>query len=133
MSHITRDEVERVAALARLSLTDEEAQRMLKDLESILDYVETLGQLDTEGVEPTSHAIPLATPMRDDRAGPPIGPERAVMNAPERSGSAGGCGGRYPWSSTCSSKYATAASICGSIPRASKPGSSTTSISGSTP
>jgi aspartyl-tRNA(Asn)/glutamyl-tRNA(Gln) amidotransferase subunit C len=88
MAHITRDEVERVAALARLLLSDEEAGRMAVELDTILGYVETLGRLDTDGVEPTSHVIPLATPLRQDRAVAPLDPELAVANAPERKGSA---------------------------------------------
>ena len=88
MARITRDEVERVAFLARLSLSDEEAQRLAGELDTILEYVETLNELDTDGVEPTSHPIALATPLREDRAVPGIDPELAVANAPERSNTA---------------------------------------------
>ena len=88
MAHITRDEVERVAALARLLLSDEEAERMAAELDTILEYVETLGRLDTDGVEPTSHVLPVATPLRQDRPVAPLDPELAVANAPEREGSA---------------------------------------------
>lgn len=88
MAHITRDEVERVAALARLSLSDEEAERMAAELDTILEYVETLSRLGTDGVEPTSHVIPLATPLRQDRAVAPLDVELALANAPEREGSA---------------------------------------------
>jgi aspartyl-tRNA(Asn)/glutamyl-tRNA(Gln) amidotransferase subunit C len=88
MSHVTRDEVERIAILARLSLSDAEAERARAELEAILAYVELLGQLDTEGVEPTSHVLPLATPLREDLAALPLEPEVAVANAPESDGSA---------------------------------------------
>jgi len=88
MAHITRDEVERVAALARVSLTDEEAERMAAELDTILEYVESLEAVDTEGIEPTSHVIPLATPLREDRATPPLDPAVVVANAPEAEGSA---------------------------------------------
>jgi aspartyl-tRNA(Asn)/glutamyl-tRNA(Gln) amidotransferase subunit C len=88
MAHITRAEVERVAALARLSLSDAEAGRMAAELDSILDYVETLEAVDTAGVEPTSHVMPLATPLREDRPEPPLDPELALANAPESDGSA---------------------------------------------
>ena len=88
MAHITRDEVERVAALARVSLTDEEAERMAAELDTILEYVESLEAVDTEGIEPTSQVIPLATPLREDRAAPPLDPAVAVANAPEAEGSA---------------------------------------------
>ncbi len=53
MVHITREEVERIAALARLSLSDDEAERMVAELDTILGYVETLAEVDTEGVSPT--------------------------------------------------------------------------------
>ena len=88
MAHITRDEVERVAALARLLLSDAEAERMAAELDTILGYVETLGRLDTGGVEPTSHVMPLATPLRQDRAVAPLDAELVLANAPQREGSA---------------------------------------------
>jgi aspartyl-tRNA(Asn)/glutamyl-tRNA(Gln) amidotransferase subunit C len=88
MARISREEVERVAELARLSLDDEQAERMTAELDRILDYVEALGELDTSDVEPTSHVLPLPTPLRDDRPEPPLDPELAVANAPERVGSA---------------------------------------------
>ena len=88
MARITRAEVHEVAKLARLSLSDEEAGRMTSDLDHILEYVETLRELDTRGIEPTAHAIPLGTPMREDRAEPAIAPALAVANAPESIASA---------------------------------------------
>ncbi|HVP28280.1 MAG TPA: Asp-tRNA(Asn)/Glu-tRNA(Gln) amidotransferase subunit GatC [Myxococcota bacterium] len=88
MSRITRQEVERVAALARLELAPDEAERMTSQLDAILDYVALLSEVDTTGIAPTSHAVPLRTPLRDDRPGPPLDPDDAVRNAPEREGSA---------------------------------------------
>jgi aspartyl-tRNA(Asn)/glutamyl-tRNA(Gln) amidotransferase subunit C len=85
---MTREEVERIAHLARLRLSPEEAAAMASDLESILGYVELLNTLDTADVEATSHVIPLATPMRDDRPGESFPPETAVANAPASEGSA---------------------------------------------
>lgn len=61
---------------------------MTTDLDHILEYVETLQELDTEGIEPTAHAIPLATPMRPDRSTPGIDPALAMGNAPESLGTA---------------------------------------------
>ena len=61
---------------------------MAADLDTFLGYVDTLQQVDTRDVEPTYHAIPLATPMREDRAEAPIAAELAVANAPAREGSA---------------------------------------------
>jgi aspartyl-tRNA(Asn)/glutamyl-tRNA(Gln) amidotransferase subunit C len=88
MSRIGRDEVDRIAALARLSLSPDEADRMTSQLDAILDYVALLGRLDTSGVEPTSHAVPLPTPLRPDRSRPSLPPDVAVANAPAREGSA---------------------------------------------
>jgi aspartyl-tRNA(Asn)/glutamyl-tRNA(Gln) amidotransferase subunit C len=88
MGRIDREQVRYVAALARLSLSDEESERAARDLDRILAYAEQLQEVDTSGVEPTSHVIPLPTPMRDDRPLPPIDPEVAVANAPEHEGSA---------------------------------------------
>ena len=82
------EEVERIAHLARLRLSPQETEAMASDLESILGYVELLGTLDTEGVEETSHVIPMATPLRDDLPGSSYPPETAVANAPARDGSA---------------------------------------------
>lgn len=82
----TRADVERIAALARLSVTDDEAERLAAELESFLAYAELLAGLDTSEVEPTSHPIELPTPLRDDRPEPPLDPELALANAPEREG-----------------------------------------------
>ena len=86
MARITREEVEKVAALARLSLVDGAAERMTSELDQILEYAQALSQVDTTDIEPTAHAIPLPTPLREDRAAPPLDPELAVANAPEREG-----------------------------------------------
>ena len=88
MARITREQVDRIAELARLSLEGEEAEAMERDLERILDYVAALQELDTEGVTPTAHAITLATPVRPDEAEEPMDPELAIANAPESVGTA---------------------------------------------
>ena len=88
MPRITRDEVERIAALARLSLAPDEAERMTTQLGALLDYVALLGELDTRDIEPTSHPVPIATPLREDRAGTPLAPDLALANAPESEGGA---------------------------------------------
>ena len=88
MPRINREQVDRVAALARLSFSDDEAARIGSDLEAILDYVETLNELDTHGIQSMSHVIPLDAPMREDRSVAPLDPELAVANAPMRDGSA---------------------------------------------
>ena len=88
MSGIAREEVKRIAALARLSFSEHELERLERELGAILGYVETLAAVDTAGVEPTAHVIPLATPMRDDVPEPPLDPALAVAHAPEASDSA---------------------------------------------
>jgi aspartyl-tRNA(Asn)/glutamyl-tRNA(Gln) amidotransferase subunit C len=88
MAHFSRGEVERIAGLARLSLSESEAERLAAELDTILGYVESLARLDTEGVEPTSHVLPLATPLREDEPAAPLDPEVALANAPERAGTA---------------------------------------------
>ena len=61
---ISPEEVQHVARLARLHLTDEEAERMREQLDAILAYIDKLRELDVEGVEPTAHAVPLINVMR---------------------------------------------------------------------
>jgi aspartyl-tRNA(Asn)/glutamyl-tRNA(Gln) amidotransferase subunit C len=88
MSTITREDVIRVAELARLELDEAEVSRMTADLARILDHAEALQALDTEGIEPTAHAIPLATPLRSDEPVDGLDPEEALRNAPSREGDA---------------------------------------------
>jgi len=84
MARISPDEVRYIAGLARLTLSEEEAGQMARDMGQILEYVATLEELDTRGIEPTAHAIPLETPTREDKAVPGMDPELAVGNAPQR-------------------------------------------------
>ena len=83
---IERKDVEHVARLARLALTDGELERMREQLNGILAYIEKLNELDTNAVEPTSHAVPLVNVMRDDANRPCLSQDEALANAPERSG-----------------------------------------------
>lgn len=80
-------DVEYVAALARLELGNEEKQLFAGQMDAILGYVDKLGQLDTDGIVPTSHAVPMENAFREDRVAPSIGPDRALANAPDRAGS----------------------------------------------
>jgi aspartyl-tRNA(Asn)/glutamyl-tRNA(Gln) amidotransferase subunit C len=81
---ISREEVQHVARLARLHLTDEEAERMREQLDAILAYIDKLRELDVEGVEPTAHAVPLVNVMRDDALAPCLSQAQALANAPDR-------------------------------------------------
>jgi aspartyl-tRNA(Asn)/glutamyl-tRNA(Gln) amidotransferase subunit C len=80
---ITRDQVEHVAGLARLALEDDELLSLTDQMDAILDYVEKLNELDTEGIVPTAHAVPLENAFREDEVHPSIGVEKALQNAPE--------------------------------------------------
>ncbi|HXD98016.1 MAG TPA: Asp-tRNA(Asn)/Glu-tRNA(Gln) amidotransferase subunit GatC [Candidatus Acidoferrum sp.] len=82
---ISREDVEHVARLARLALSEAEVERMREQLSGILAYIDTLRALDTTGVEPTSHAVPLLNVMRDDDVRPCLPQDVALANAPERS------------------------------------------------
>jgi aspartyl-tRNA(Asn)/glutamyl-tRNA(Gln) amidotransferase subunit C len=83
---IEKKDVEHVARLARLTLTDAEIERMREQLNGILSYIEKLNELATEDVEPTSHAVPLVNVMRDDEPAPCLPREEALANAPDRAG-----------------------------------------------
>ncbi len=83
---ITMEMVERVAELARLSFSREEKEQLTRQLDAILTYVEKLNELDTTGVEPTSHVLPIKNVFKTDVVKPSLTPDEALSNAPERSG-----------------------------------------------
>jgi aspartyl-tRNA(Asn)/glutamyl-tRNA(Gln) amidotransferase subunit C len=83
---IGRKEVEYVAALARLELTPEETDALTGQLDRILDYVAKLGELNTDGVEPTSQVLPAETALRDDTVRDPLPRDEALAGAPDRKG-----------------------------------------------
>jgi aspartyl-tRNA(Asn)/glutamyl-tRNA(Gln) amidotransferase subunit C len=84
MSKITEAEVRETALLARLELADDEVARLTGELDKILGYMETLNRLDVSGVEPTTHAVPMDLPLREDRLGPQLPVEEALADAPRR-------------------------------------------------
>ncbi len=81
---IAREEVDELALLARLKLGDDEAERLRGELSAILDYVEQLRGVDTEGVEPMTHAVPLDCPLRPDAVAPSLAVDEALAGAPQR-------------------------------------------------
>ena len=83
---ISLKEVEDVARLARLELSDADKERMRRELDGILSYIDKLRALDIEGVEPTSHAVPMTNVMREDVPRPSFPPADMLANAPDRSG-----------------------------------------------
>jgi aspartyl-tRNA(Asn)/glutamyl-tRNA(Gln) amidotransferase subunit C len=84
---ITKDVIEYVAHLGRLELDPQEVDLYTAQIDRILQYMDTLNRLDTEGIEPTSHAVPIACVMREDEAKESFSVDASVQNAPERKGS----------------------------------------------
>jgi aspartyl-tRNA(Asn)/glutamyl-tRNA(Gln) amidotransferase subunit C len=81
---ITRKDVEQVALLSRLEIAETDVQKFTGQLNAILEYVNVLGSVNTEGVEPTAHVLPLKNVMRADVARPSLTRELALSNAPEQ-------------------------------------------------
>jgi len=81
---IDRNDASHVAKLARLKLSPEELERFSAQLESILDYINQLNELDTSTVEPLSHALDLRNVFRDDAVTGSIPREQVLANAPEQ-------------------------------------------------
>jgi aspartyl-tRNA(Asn)/glutamyl-tRNA(Gln) amidotransferase subunit C len=81
---ISLQDVEHVARLARLELSGAEKERMRRELDGILSYIDKLRALDTTGVEPTSHAVPLTNVLRDDVEKPSLPRDEMLANAPDR-------------------------------------------------
>jgi aspartyl-tRNA(Asn)/glutamyl-tRNA(Gln) amidotransferase subunit C len=86
MASLTRADVEHVAHLARLGLTEEELARLEGQLNHILDQYAVLAGLDTEHIPPTAQTIELANILREDEVQPSLAVDEALANAPERSG-----------------------------------------------
>jgi aspartyl-tRNA(Asn)/glutamyl-tRNA(Gln) amidotransferase subunit C len=80
---IDRDQVLHVAKLARLKVTDDEVDRIAEELSKILEHVETMNELDLEGVEPTSHVVDLTNVLREDVPRPGLPREKALEQAPD--------------------------------------------------
>jgi len=81
---LTSEQVEHVALLGRIKLTEEERELFTTQLNSILAYFEQLQQLDTAGVPPMSHAVPVSDVFREDEPAPSLSTEEALQNAPEQ-------------------------------------------------
>jgi aspartyl-tRNA(Asn)/glutamyl-tRNA(Gln) amidotransferase subunit C len=83
---LSREQVRHVATLAHLALTPEEEAKVQEQLSAILEAVETLRELDTSSVEPTSHAASTVGSWREDKVQPCLPVEKALANAPARVG-----------------------------------------------
>jgi aspartyl-tRNA(Asn)/glutamyl-tRNA(Gln) amidotransferase subunit C len=83
---LTRAEVEHVAHLARLDLTNDEIERYQEQLSAVLEYAESLNELDTTAIPPTATVLPLRTVLRADEPQPSFSSEDILANAPDRDG-----------------------------------------------
>lgn len=81
---ITRTEIEHVARLARLVLSDSELELFTGQMSAILNHAKTLNELDTDGIVPTAHAVPLENAFRPDQVQASTGIDKALANAPDR-------------------------------------------------
>ncbi len=83
---LTRQDVEKVALLARLQLTDAELETMTGQLAQIVSYVDQLAEVDTENVEPMAHAVEVANVFAADEVRPSLSRDAALANAPRTNG-----------------------------------------------
>lgn len=83
---ITPEQVRTTAKLARLNLNDAEISQFSAQLSDILQYIEKLNQLDTAGIEPLAHCLPVSNCLRDDVVKPSLGAEKTLSNAPDSDG-----------------------------------------------
>ncbi|ANX10681.1 Asp-tRNA(Asn)/Glu-tRNA(Gln) amidotransferase subunit GatC [Fictibacillus halophilus] len=82
MSRISKDQVKHVAHLARLAVTDEEAELLTEQLDKIIGFAEELNELDTDNVEPTTHVLELKNILREDEVRNSVSVDEAMKNAP---------------------------------------------------
>lgn len=83
---LTRPEVEKVALLARLKLTADELETLTEQLGQIVAYVEQLGELDSDNVEPMAHAVEIHNVFREDQVADSLPRDEALQNAPNHDG-----------------------------------------------
>ncbi len=83
---LTREDVSKVALLARLKLTDAELEALTAQMGQVLSYVEILNEVDTENVEPMAHAVEVSNVLREDEVRESLPREAALANAPKSDG-----------------------------------------------
>lgn len=81
---ISREEVQGIALLARLELTAAEEAELVEHFDKVLTYMEKLNQLNTDGVEPTVHAVAVPSPLREDQVTTQADTDALLQNAPAR-------------------------------------------------
>ena len=87
MAHkIDEAQVRKVAQLGRLELSNEEVTQFSGQLSAVVEYIEKLNELNTEGVEPLAHCLPVHNVLREDTPQPSLTNEQALANAPDREG-----------------------------------------------
>jgi len=79
---VSKEEVDKIALLAKLKLSEKEREKFTVQLSEILDYINKLNELDTEHVKPMYHILDFDTPLREDETKSTLSRERALMNAP---------------------------------------------------
>ncbi|MDM5335275.1 Asp-tRNA(Asn)/Glu-tRNA(Gln) amidotransferase subunit GatC [Ureibacillus composti] len=84
MAKLTKEEVKHVAHLARLAITDEEAEKFAQQLGKITDFAEQLNELDTTNVEPTSHVLPIVNVLREDVAQKGLDRDLMMLNVKDQ-------------------------------------------------
>ena len=80
---VTTKDVEYIAQLSRLTIPESEMEKFTEQFNQILNYADILNELDTKGIEPTAHVLPLSNVLREDVAVEGVSQEVALMNAPE--------------------------------------------------
>ncbi|KOP71287.1 Asp-tRNA(Asn)/Glu-tRNA(Gln) amidotransferase subunit GatC [Cytobacillus solani] len=83
MSRISADQVKHVANLARLAITEEETEKFTNQLDAIISFAEQLNEINTDGVEPTSHILDMKNVMREDVPQEGLPQSEVLKNAPE--------------------------------------------------
>ena len=86
---VTTAEINKIAGLAKLSLTDEQCRLYTDQINTILEHVRTLESVDTEGVEPLAHVLEITNVFRRDQHVPSMPHEQAIGNAPAQTSSSG--------------------------------------------
>lgn len=79
---VTREVIEHVAGLARLNLTEQEIEKLTAEMAEVISYVDKLNELDTAGVKPMEHVIPIKNVLREDRVVQSLDRDKILANAP---------------------------------------------------
>lgn len=81
---ITKEQVEHVANLARLNLTEEEKEQMTTDMEAIIEFANRINEIDIDNIDPTAHIVPVNNVFREDEVNPSFSRDELLSNAPNK-------------------------------------------------